>query len=358
VCASAPGSSSTYVYVDADHQLYRVTGCASPVQLTHLDAGTRIVPLAFSPSNRWLMVATGPLTPTAQGALPLCQQLLDPQTGSLTPTSFCGQNGALDPTKPFTEFIGWKDASHFYEALFTNSQTAESGPVKILRVDTTSLTPTTVTTLSWVANDANQDLVGIKVRGDFLYYGGYASPSEGGAWLHRYALADGTDTKIVPLGGALLGGCMAFGGPCTWTGPWDVSPDGSHIVYHHPGPTRGPSDTYTPPDTPLYVASSAGTNPIRLFASQPLAGEITYPSYSPDGAFVARTGPAPELAQPVDGGVLVSVPTDYRFVGWGDRGRVMLLLSQTAFQAYATYTMAGGKITPLATDTHDYVWAN
>jgi hypothetical protein len=362
VCANTPGSGSAYVYVDADHQLYQVSGCAQPIQLTHLDPGTRVMPLAFSPTRRWLMVVTGPLNPSADGPLPLCQQLLDPQTGALTPTSFCGQGGYLDPAKPFTEFIGWQNDATFYEARFTNDKSAESGPVQILRVDTATRTPTTRTTLTWVANEANQDLVGIKLRGDALYYAGYASTTEGGAWLHRYGLVDGRDTKIVPLGGALLGGCMGFGGPCTWTGPWDVSPDGNHIVYHNPGPTRGPSDTYSPPDTPLYLAGSDGSHPTRLFSAQPLAGAISYPSYSPAGAYVARTGGStPELAQPLAGGALVAVPSDERFVAWGDGGRVLLLYSTTlgpsGSLAYATYTIGSGKMTPLAPTTHDYVWA-
>jgi hypothetical protein len=56
------------------------------------------------------------------------------------------------------------------------------------------------------------------------------------------------------------------------------------------------------------------------------------------------------------------VPSDYRFVGWGDRGQEMLLSSTTPgpdySQGYATYTMIGGRITPLATYTHDYLWGN
>jgi hypothetical protein len=113
----------------------------------------------------------------------------------------------------------------------------------------------------------------------------------------------------------------------------------------------------------LYVADRDGSHPTRLFAGQPLADALTLPSYSPDGAYVARAGgempdsATGDLLQPLAGGVPINLPSTYRFFGWGDGGRVLLLLS-TTLGPYATYAVGNGAITPLAPSTHDYVWAS
>ena len=74
-------------------------------------------------------------------------------------------------------------------------------------------------------------------------------------WLHRVSLATGVDTRIVRLGATGNGGCQVGSNPCNWTGPWDVSPDGSHILYYSPGPTIAPSDTcQDEAETPLFYA--------------------------------------------------------------------------------------------------------
>src|SRR5262249_30336778 len=57
VCANAAGSSRTYAFVNADRQVYMVTGCSMPVQLTHLlrpDSYSLPSPVAWSPSHRYL----------------------------------------------------------------------------------------------------------------------------------------------------------------------------------------------------------------------------------------------------------------------------------------------------------------
>ncbi len=73
--------------------------------------------------------------------------------------------------------------------------------------------------------------------------------------------------------------------PCNWTGSWDVTPDGSKVVYHDPGPSSTPSDINTPKDTPLRVAGIDGSNPIPLFSSVP-ASEQRTPYIAPSGTLV------------------------------------------------------------------------
>src|SRR5690348_5533805 len=54
VCANPAGSTLSYAFVNADRQIYTVTGCAAPVQLTHLRYPTGIgapLPLGWSPSH-------------------------------------------------------------------------------------------------------------------------------------------------------------------------------------------------------------------------------------------------------------------------------------------------------------------
>lgn len=356
ICANAPGSTSTYVFVNADHQLYRVTGCANPVKLTNLDASTSILPLAFSPSGSLLMASVGPAQqPESSGPL-TCQELMNPQTGVVTKTRFC-EDKSLGPTYPIDRLIAWVDDNTFLEAEYAD----KAGPVKVLRVNASTLASSMVTTFTWVAGAMTPDTsTGIRLRGDYLYYAGYRSTSEGGAYLHRYSLSTGTDTSVVKLGVATEGPCQVYDGPCNWTGPWDITRDGNTIVYHNPAPTDGPNDAYIPPETPLYAAHADGTSPVQI--TNPPGGSgtsLSTPVIAPSGGRVAVLGSTNQLVATDGSMTAVSIPANYQFAAWRTDGTALLTTQGPNFtQKFALYTLATKSVTDLANYTRDYVWAS
>jgi hypothetical protein len=362
ICANPAGSTRMYVFRNADHQLYRVTGCSTPVRLTHLDASTQMAALAFSPSNRWLMTNVGPTTQPERGGPPTCQTLMNPQTGALTTTKYC-EDMSLAPAYPIDRFIAWQDDSTFLEAEF-QQPINNTTPVKILRVNVASLAPTTVTTITWLANMAiSSSETGILLRGGYLYYGGYMSASEGGAWLHRVSLATGADTKLVGLGVAGFGPCQVYEGPCNWTGPWDISGDGTRIVYHNPGPTTTPSDTGAPPETPLYIANPDGSAALKL--TSPPGGtnsRLSAPSLAPSGAWVTAPDVSGKLVLLATNGSGASIalpsPSEYPFIGWQSDSKSILLYRQgpNYTQANAIFTLATKSVLKLADYIWNYVW--
>jgi hypothetical protein len=356
VCANAPGSQSLYVYVNHDRQIYRVTGCANPVRLTNYDDKSNARPLAFSPGNRWLVVSV--TRNVSDTSYPECQVLVNPANGAAVQTPFCGDNGN-DAWTEWPAFIAWLDDDTFLESL-----THKDNTVSVVRVNATTFARSPVTSIAYVANYGSVAYPsGIKLAGGALYYGGYQSKSEGGGWLHRVSLATGADTRIVRLGATGNGGCQVGTNPCTWTGPWDVSPDGSHIVYYNPGPTIPPNDAcQDEAETPLYFARSDGSNAVRLFADQPLGRAFPAPLFSPDGqrvAWVITTGPT--LCQSVthgaiqatSGGAVTALPDTYQVVVWRSDSAAAILVGQGGM---ALYTSATGRLTSLPGDTYSYVW--
>lgn len=357
VCANAASSTSTYVFVNADHQLYRVTGCAAPVQLTHLDANTAITPLAFSPSGQRLLVSIGPAQQADKGGAPACQQLMNPQTGALTKTHYC-EDMSLSPAYPIDRLIAWVDDSTFLEAEYADN----AGPVKVLRVNASTLTSSMVTTFTWVAIATKpENATGIVLRGGYLYYGGYRSESEGGGSLHRYALSSGTDTRLVKLGIATYGPCQVYEGPCNWTGPWDISIDGSTIVYHDPPPTMAPSDTSAPPETPLYAAHADGTAATQITNPPNSSGQyLSSPLIAPSGGWVAvYQGHHPVLIRADGSMTTVQLPSDYEFAAWRTDDTVLLTTNGPDYtQRFALYSLSTKRVTNLANYTRMYVWAS
>jgi hypothetical protein len=346
--------------VSDDTQLYRVTGCAAPVKLTNHDVATAIKPLAFSPANRWLMVTSGPARNTDSGPSTVCQALLNPQTGAITTTTFCEDTSlSPDPNTAMTRFIAWLDENTFLEAEFTRPTTVP-GAVRILRVNASTLTPTVVTTLTWVANLATGDSVGIKARGHALYYGGYRSESEGGAWLHRVSLADGSDTRLVKLGVAGTGGCQVYEGPCAWTGPWDVSPDGTHLAYHNPGPTQSLSDTSNEPGTPLSYAKRDGSSAFQLFGGAHDQG-FSIPIFSPTGSAIlsiSNNGPQGNAMETLATQRVTNLPEGSFVVGWRNDGLALALNNIQAGPTSnaALFDVATGKVIQLPGVAASYVW--
>lgn len=364
VCANPPGSSATYAYVGADHQMVLVKGCTAPM-VVRAKTGQQFAPVAFSPTSRWLLAWDG----AADGQGPdtqSCLALVAVSSGAVTPTTFCSPSG-MDPTSShWYSLIGWASDANFYLA-----NTASDASVTVILVSLPQQSQTVVTKLTWVASVANaNEPSGIALRGDALYYGGYMSKSEDGAWLHRFSLTDKMDSPIVRLGLAGFGGCQVDIAPCQWTGPWDISGDGSSIAYHNPGPTQSMSDTTIEANTPLYVSSSDGANAKRLFPSQALGQSFNQPTFSPNGQYIVTSFASANPAQAdavvferLSSGATTTAPTGLEWQSWASQPGVAVMYNTIATSApdYIThlelFNVVTGARTPLQPGSYNYVWA-
>jgi len=374
VCANAPGSHGVYAFLNTDLQLYSVTGCAAPQKLTNIppltpsqggSAISAVSAIAFSPANTMLMIAVTTSLDTGAN----CQYEVNLRSDALTQTPFCTQS-IYSPQTQYPAFAAWLDDNTFLESV-----TDSNAHVRLVRVDATSFAQTTITTFPWVANLAHGDGIGgagFALRNGALFYAGYADGSTTQAALRRYSLADGSDRQITPLGIAGYGGCQVTPGPCGWTGPWDVSPDGAHIIYHNPGPQISLSDTQNPPDTPLFYANSDGSGATRVFAAAPPAPNAyvtpTTPVISPNGAYAAAANSGSQtpiryvpVAAPNQ---LTTLPPNLAFASWRpDSSAMLVLLTLTTpvngqYELYAVYTLVTGNVTMLTGGTSGYVWGN
>ncbi|MDE3229859.1 MAG: hypothetical protein KGO05_08240, partial [Chloroflexota bacterium] len=307
VCANPPGSSAYIAYVDAKGQLYVAQGCAPPT-LIPAPQGRDLIPIAFSTQNGWLLVWNSAVDSQAAGATN-CLAVIDLTKMTLTTTStFCnpaGPGGAGSATAKFWWYspIGWTNDNAFYLA---ETAASTGNAVTVAYVALPGLAAVPVTTIPWVANLARVDAgdSGVALAGGALYYGGYRSSSEGGAWLHRFTLGTRADTRIVRLGLAGSGGCQAQIAPCRWTGPWDVTPNGGAIAYHSPGPRQSFSDTDTEAGTPLMLASTTGGRATQLFPGVDMGQGFAAPMFSAGGAFVAAMIDQRLVVQDIDNGKL------------------------------------------------------
>lgn len=270
--------------------------------------------------------------------------------------------------------LGWASDDSFYLASTVSDPSHVNEPATVSLISLPQLTQSIVTTLTWVASVANANApAGIALRGDALYYGGYVSTSEGGAWLHRFSLTTRTDTRIVRLGVAGIGGCQVSEAPCGWTGPWDISRDGSTIAYHNPGPTQSLSDALTPGNdmnTPMYVAASDGSSPTRVFPQVALGGSFTQPTFSPDGQYIVAsfsratfTLPGKVIFERLSDGTLTTAPAELMFQSWTPQPGVALMYNTSTGGApdylihLELYNIATGARIALQPETSGYVWA-
>jgi anti-sigma factor RsiW len=284
VCANPQGSSMTYVYQRADGNLYAVTGCGAPRQLTQL----RSVPIAWSPSNRYLAVNTGDFT------TPDRVSLIDVQTGATAQTSFAvdfGSEPQVGQKVPI--FFDWLDDNTFLGGNTTITQNPQGflqpGPTTLVRVQVTSGKQAAIGTIPGWANFGSFSGRNVRVvaSGRYVFYVGYDSAGRTG-YLHRFDLTTGANSQLVSLGLYTYGGCQVSN-MCGWTAPWDVSPDGSHILYHNPGADSAPSDTHSPRDTPVYYANPDGSGASQPFGTQ-LAVNLVSPIFSSDGIAAVASG--------------------------------------------------------------------
>lgn len=284
-CANPAGSQLIYAYVRSDGYVYSVTGCNTPKQLT---SAPNVFPKAWSPSNRYLAVTLGQGWPAADGVA-----VIDTQTGTIMQTGFMSDFGSSpDVGTTIRIFFGWLDDNSFLGAVapLVNgpANTEAPGTSTLVRVDLHTGKQTTIGAIpGWVTQGSygGEGNVRIVANGHYLFYAAYEGTT---AYLHRFDLIAGGDTKLVPLGLYTNGGCSGTS-VCGWSAGWDVSSDGSRVVYHNPGPTSAPSDTNIPADTPLLYANVDGSGAVKLFGGNVAEG-LTVPVFSPDGRFVVATG--------------------------------------------------------------------
>lgn len=363
VCANSRGASQLYAYVGPDQRLYVVRGCATPVVIA-APAGHQLAPVSFSSNGTWLLAWNNdPDTQslTAQN----CLALIDLRSMQLAQTTtFCNPSGSNGPHwQTWYDLIEWTSDSSFY----LSATSAKDNSVTVTYVTVPGLAPIPVTTVAWVANLAHRPtqgdpLGGFTLRAGALYYGGYRSTSEGGAWLHRFLLGTQADSRVVRLGVAGKSGCQVNGAPCAWTGPWDISSDGSQIVYHNPGPTQSVTDTATKADTPLYLAPTAGGQATRLFPATPLGQGFSAPAFSPDDAYVAAMLGDRLMIERLADGAVRSAPAGLRWQCWTPQAEVALVTNDKLASApdhaarFELYNVKTGALTPLQPGAYDYVW--
>ena len=350
VCANPPGSNLSYAYVRGDYQAYVVTGCAPPQKVPV--ATNYSMPLGWSSTNRYLAV----MACDENNNCPVV--LYDPTSGQTRATKYIGEY-PLDASvgQTIRLFIGWLDDNTFLGALqpvISTDARNPLGPSTIVKVDVASGAETQVGKVAWFA--------GTKMFAPgYLFYAGLKTMSEGQAHLHRLDLSNGADTQLVPLGEYGNGGCQVsiF---CNWTAPWDVSPDGTHVIYHSPAPTSFPSDVNVVKDTPLVYAGIDGTNPSKPFGSK-LAPGLSAPEFSRDGAFLLASGigQAQDPLAPqrfslwrVDGSVMT---VDGAFFAWRGDNQALILINNGTQTIFA-FDLGSHTITPLESNSSFYVWAN
>lgn len=358
VCANPPGTSARYAYVAADGQLTVVSGCDHGE--VHGRGGRLLAPQGFSPDGRWLVASEGVRDPMATPSVALCDVLINTVTLAQTVTPMCNPFAA-DTTRDWFGYIGWSDDVTYYDAGWG---TGTNAAVKVFRVTIPSLAVAKVATFAWVGNFANrQNDSGIALRDGALYYAGYASSSDRDyAWLRRYTLATGENTRIVALGIAGYGGCQVQvdNTPCAWAGPWAITPDGRQIAYHNPGPTQSISDTSQEKGSPLYLASSDGASPVKLFPSAPVGYGFVTPSFSPDGRYITELDASTYSFQRLADGKVFTAPMGYRFPEWTQISGYVILYVDPVSGDYRSrpvlYNVETGAKSPLQVGSYRYVW--
>lgn len=356
VCANPRGSSMTYAYVRGDGRVYAVTGCAAPRQLT----SARAVPVAWSPSNRYLAVAL------QNYPNPSKLEVIDTKSGAVLSTRYAADFGS-NPNVGSTVriFFGWLNDNTFLGTIATlvngPANTEAPGTSTLVRVDLRTGTETAIGTIpGWVVYGPEQQ-TGARVvsNGHYLFYAAYEGST---AFLHRFDLTAGTDTTLVSLGLYGNGGCQGTT-VCGWTAPWDVSSDGSHILYHHPGAASTPSDINIPKDTPVLYASPDGSGASTPFGTQLAAGLAT-PVFSPSGGLAVTSGSTyassdpfsgapPQMKLVTFGGGSATVVTGGLASWRGDNQALVVFGSQSS---PALYDLSSGKTTPLEANSNLYLW--
>lgn len=357
------GSSPTYAFVNADRQIYMVTGCSAPVQLTHLqfmDTYSLPTPVAWSPSHRYLAIH-----PDLQQDY--CLKIVDTQTGAQLNTQYdCfngpSPNGDSTSSGELRSFIGWLDDNTFLGRIDLDTYNLPPDPVRLVRVDIHSQTETLVKSFAWMANP--------ELRAGFLFFAGRVHSNDTNAYLFRLSLADGSQAQLAGLGLSGSSGCQVVPGPCSWTAPWNVSPDGTHLLYHNPGADSLPSDTHAPGATPVYYANLDGSGAVQVLAGQgghSLLGAQFDPTGTRVTAYTASsTNPNTSdfIYQPLPQGAVQRLAGSY-YVSWRADGQAVVDVrmqpdpsGDRPLSTTTLITLSTQARTPLAQNTYYYLWAS
>jgi hypothetical protein len=360
VCANpqgSNGSSMTYAFTQSDGHVYAVTGCAAPRQLTTTSA----VPIAWSPSNRYLAVTV------ENFSTPSPLEVIDTQTGAVISTRYATDFGStLGVGSTSRMFFGWLDNNTFLGAISKLVKGPQNivapGPTTLVRVDLTTGQETVIGTIpGWVVFGLGTGpAVRVVANGRYLFYAAYSGST---ATLHRFNLTTGTDSTLVSLGLYTYGGCQGSN-VCGWTAPWDVSSNGSHILYHNPGASSAPSDTNDPKDTPLFYANPDGSGGALPFGNH-LAASLVDPVFSPDGTLAVTTGSTYTGTDPLSGQrqmklvPLAGAPATFvtgSLISW--RGDSQALVTYGGQASPGLYDIATGTTTPLEAGSNFYLWGH
>jgi hypothetical protein len=366
-CANPAGSSMVYAYVRASGPLAIVEGC----QLRPTGLKEATFPLAWSPSNRYLAVEE------TNTAIPNLVAFVDPRTGDPinSPVSYTADFSYSPQVGDQAHlFFGWLDDNTFLGGVTTvtsNPQGFEqAGPTTLQRVNVLTWATTTIGHIGGWANIGSA--VGVYPRmaghGRYLYYAGYDTAGTQ-AYLHRFDVTTGTDTRLVSLGLYTRGGCQTT--PlCGWTTWWDVSRDGAHILYHNPGASSAPgdADAGAPKDTPVLYANPDGSGASQLFGSQ-LAAALVAPVFAPNGQLAIECGIWGASSNPVVGDSQIRIATvggglktiSGQFSAWrGDSAALVVRVpgAQGGTPAMELYDLTTGATTPLEPGSNWYLWGN
>lgn len=359
VCANPQGSSMTYAYMRGDSHVYAVTGCAAPRQLTSANA----LPIAWSPSNRYLAVSLQTFPEAAQ------VEVVDLQTGATIPTRYATDFSSTPNVGTTARiFFGWLDDNTFLGAIapLVNGPAPANvdapGTSTLVRVDLRTGNETTIGTIpGWVVFGHGQEpAVSVVANGHYLFYAAYDGST---AYLHRFDLAAGTDAKLVSLGLYGNGGCQGTT-VCGWTTPWDVAPDGNHILYHHPGAASAPSDINIPKDTPVLYANPDGSGASTPFGTQLAAGLVT-PVFSPNGGLAVTTSSTYASTDPFSGTPQMKLVTlgggsmtivSGSLGSWRGDSQALIIFGTQA--SPALYDLNSGKTTALEVNSNLYLWGH
>lgn len=353
ICANPAGSALTYAFVNADHQIYMVSGCSAPAQLTHLqftDTYTMPNPVAWSPSRRYLAIH-----PNLQQDY--CLRIIDTSTGATLSTRYDCFNG--DPTQngDVRGFVGWIDDNTFLGRIDSGVPNTPA-PVTLVRVDIHTQAETPIASFAWMSDQ--------RIRAGSVFFGGRVNPSDTTAYLYRLSLADGSQTRLVSLGLSGYGGCQVGPGPCSWTAPWDVSPDGAHILFHKPGADSLPSDTHMVPNTAIYYANTDGSSAVAVLAGISSQSMISA-AFDPSGTratmtVAASNGSADFVYQTLPGGAIQRLSGSYDAV-WRADGQALVDVRSTysgdlTLSTATLVDLATGQTTALPANTTQYLWAS
>ncbi len=259
-CANAGTTyPASYAFANTAGSISIVTGCDNPIQLTRLSGGPWQID-GWSPDGSTLAVQS-----LQDGAL----AVIDRSSGVVRPVNL---GGAVTSPARADEAV-WAS---------TGLLIVRSGQ-SLLEVDLVSRTVTPLN-VSRVTH--------IEWRADALYYSVSAT---GATIVHQRDVATNADAVVATLADN-LGGCAATSQGCAVAPAWDVSPDGTFILYQAPSLANAAQ-------TLLQYSQVANGTPVsapKTLLTLPYSGAPIALELSPNGTKLA-------IATPGDGAQAGSV---------------------------------------------------